>query len=62
PPLFERQEYRQSVPEVVYPGSFVLQVTARDKDQGPNGEVRYSLRPGGPDASSAWFSIDPATG
>ncbi|XP_061596681.1 protocadherin-16-like [Cololabis saira] len=61
PPLFDQQAYRQTIPEVVYPGSFVLQVTARDKDQGPNGDVRYSLLPGG-DSHSDWFSIDPVTG
>ncbi|XP_069737774.1 protocadherin-16 [Phaenicophaeus curvirostris] len=61
PPLFDQQEYKQSIPEVVYPGSFVLQVTARDKDQGPNGEVRYSILRG-QDGPSSWFSIDPATG
>ncbi|NWS78157.1 PCD16 protein, partial [Crotophaga sulcirostris] len=61
PPLFDQQEYKQSIPEVVYPGSFVLQVTARDKDQGPNGEVRYSILHSH-DAHSSWFAIDPATG
>ncbi|XP_036247619.1 protocadherin-16 [Molothrus ater] len=61
PPLFDQQEYKQSIPEVVYPGSFVLQVTARDKDQGPNGEVRYSILHGR-DTHSSWFTIDPATG
>ncbi|XP_053934824.1 protocadherin-16 isoform X2 [Cuculus canorus] len=61
PPLFDQQEYKQSIPEVVYPGSFVLQVTARDKDQGPNGEVRYSILHGR-DAHSSWFAIDPTTG
>ncbi|XP_010226080.1 PREDICTED: LOW QUALITY PROTEIN: protocadherin-16 [Tinamus guttatus] len=61
PPLFDQQEYKQSIPEVVYPGSFVLQVTARDKDQGPNGEVRYSIVHDR-DTHSSWFAIDPATG
>uniref|UniRef100_A0A674JQH3 Cadherin domain-containing protein n=1 Tax=Terrapene triunguis TaxID=2587831 RepID=A0A674JQH3_9SAUR len=61
PPLFDQQEYKQSIPEVVYPGSFVLQVTARDKDQGPNGEVRYSILHS-QDTHSNWFTIDPATG
>uniref|UniRef100_A0A803TUV6 Cadherin domain-containing protein n=1 Tax=Anolis carolinensis TaxID=28377 RepID=A0A803TUV6_ANOCA len=61
PPLFDTQEYEQSVPEVVYPGSFVLQVTARDKDQGPNGEVRYSLLHT-QETHSHWFAIDAATG
>uniref|UniRef100_A0A671WN05 Protocadherin-16 n=1 Tax=Sparus aurata TaxID=8175 RepID=A0A671WN05_SPAAU len=61
PPLFDQQAYRQTIPEVVYPGSFVLQVTARDKDQGPNGDVRYSLLKG-KNLHSDWFSIDPVTG
>lgn len=61
PPLFDQQAYKQTIPEVVYPGSFVLQVTARDKDTGPNGEVRYSLLPGA-SAHSNWFTIDPVTG
>ncbi|XP_026577443.1 protocadherin-16 [Pseudonaja textilis] len=61
PPLFDAQEYEQSVPEVVYPGSFVLQVTARDKDQGPNGEIHYSILHSH-QSHSHWFAIDPATG
>ncbi|XP_053163649.1 protocadherin-16 [Hemicordylus capensis] len=61
PPLFDAQEYEQTVPEVVYPGSFVLQVTARDKDQGPNGEVRYSILHTR-HTHSHWFAIDAATG
>uniref|UniRef100_A0A8C5B076 Protocadherin-16 n=1 Tax=Gadus morhua TaxID=8049 RepID=A0A8C5B076_GADMO len=61
PPLFDQQTYKQTIPEVVYPGSFVLQVTARDKDQGPNGDVRYSLLKA-KDTHSHWFSIDPLTG
>ncbi|KAJ8342522.1 hypothetical protein SKAU_G00324500 [Synaphobranchus kaupii] len=61
PPLFDQQEYKHAIPEVVYPGSFVLQVTARDKDQGPNGDIHYSiLRDAG--THSDWFAIDPDTG
>ncbi|KAM4619841.1 protocadherin-16 [Polymixia lowei] len=61
PPLFDQQTYKQTIPEVVYPGSFVLQVTARDKDQGPNGDIRYSLLKD-KNTHSDWFSIDPVTG
>ncbi|XP_077448676.1 protocadherin-16-like isoform X2 [Stigmatopora argus] len=61
PPLFDQRAYKQSIPEAVYPGSFVLQVTARDKDQGPNGEIRYSLLKGA-DSRWDWFSVDPRTG
>ncbi|XP_068174112.1 protocadherin-16-like [Antennarius striatus] len=61
PPLFDKPLYRQVIPEVVFPGSFVLQVTARDKDQGPNGDISYSiLQDQG--AYSNWFSIDSITG
>ncbi|XP_078514848.1 protocadherin-16 [Lissotriton helveticus] len=61
PPLFDQQVYKQTIPEVVYPGSFVLQVTARDKDQGPNGDIYYSILHNS-DTNSDWFTIDPATG
>ncbi|KAF1394297.1 hypothetical protein PFLUV_G00025060 [Perca fluviatilis] len=61
PPLFDRPVYRQVIPEVVFPGSFVLQVTARDKDHGPNGDINYSiLQDKG--AYSNWFSIESVTG
>ncbi|KAM6933427.1 protocadherin-16-like [Xenentodon cancila] len=61
PPLFYQSVYRQVIPEVVFPGSFVLQVTARDKDQGPNGDISYSILQ---DQSGyhSWFSIDSTTG
>lgn len=59
PPLFDQESYRQTIPEVVYPGSFVLQVTARDKDHGPNGDIHYRLLKG---KNSDWFSIHPDTG
>lgn len=61
PPLFDLQEYTQVIPEVAFPGSFVVQVTARDKDQGPNGDVQYSiLQTEG--THSDWFSVDTVTG
>ncbi|XP_067836845.1 protocadherin-16-like, partial [Heptranchias perlo] len=61
PPLFDHSGYRQSIPEVLYPGSFVLQVTARDKDEGSNGEIVYSII-SSPESHSDWFTIDQATG
>lgn len=61
PPQFDQYEYTQVIPEVVFPGSFVLQVTARDKDQGPNGKVRYSIMQN-LKTHSDWFSIDAETG
>ncbi|KAM9319167.1 protocadherin-16-like [Pholidichthys leucotaenia] len=61
PPLFDQPVYKQAIPEVVFPGSFVLQVTARDKDQGPNGDISYSILQ---DQGTyySWFSIDSITG
>uniref|UniRef100_A0A674PHG7 Protocadherin-16 n=1 Tax=Takifugu rubripes TaxID=31033 RepID=A0A674PHG7_TAKRU len=61
PPLFDQPVYRQVIPEVVFPGSFVLQVTARDKDHGPNGDIAYSLFQD-QGAYNKWFSIDSVTG
>ncbi|TRY66001.1 hypothetical protein DNTS_003781 [Danionella cerebrum] len=61
PPLFDQQEYNQVIPEVAFPGSFVVQVTARDKDQGHNGDVHYSILQK-EHSHSDWFSIDAVTG
>ncbi|XP_006770135.1 PREDICTED: protocadherin-16 [Myotis davidii] len=59
-PAFDRQLYRpEPLPEVALPGSFVVRVTARDPDQGTNGQVTYSLAPG---SHTRWFSIDPTSG
>ncbi|KAG5269346.1 hypothetical protein AALO_G00200980 [Alosa alosa] len=61
PPFFDQQVYTQVIPEVVFPGSFVVQVTARDKDQGPNGDIHYSiLQDHG--THEEWFGIDTVTG
>ncbi|XP_051882334.1 protocadherin-16 [Pristis pectinata] len=61
PPVFDHSGYRQSIPEVLYPGSFVLQVTARDKDEGINGDIVYSIV-NSPESHSDWFTIDRVTG
>ncbi|XP_056330520.1 protocadherin-16 [Danio aesculapii] len=61
PPLFDQQEYTQVIPEVAFPGSFVVQVTARDKDQGPNGDVHYSILQN-EGTHLNWFSVDAVTG
>uniref|UniRef100_A0A2K6QUC1 Protocadherin-16 n=1 Tax=Rhinopithecus roxellana TaxID=61622 RepID=A0A2K6QUC1_RHIRO len=59
-PAFDHQFYQpEPLPEVALPGSFVVRVTARDPDQGTNGQVTYSLAPG---AHTHWFSIDPTSG
>lgn len=44
PPVFEQDEYRASVHEDAQPGAEVCRVHATDRDLGPNGHVRYSIR------------------
>ncbi|XP_063060967.1 protocadherin-16 [Engraulis encrasicolus] len=65
-PAFDQQVYTQAIPEVVFPGSFVLQVTARDKDHGSNGEIHYSILHdrgrGTAPHDTEWFGIDAVTG
>ncbi|XP_032878094.1 protocadherin-16 [Amblyraja radiata] len=61
PPVFDHSRYKQSIPEVLYPGSFVLQVTARDKDDGINGDIVYGIV-NNPESHSEWFTIDQVTG
>ncbi|KAG7190894.1 hypothetical protein KM043_006955 [Ampulex compressa] len=56
-PEFEVDLYNISIVENLPNGFSVLQVIARDKDQGENGEFDYELR----DPSGA-FSVDPRSG
>ncbi|KAL6045188.1 hypothetical protein STEG23_013879, partial [Scotinomys teguina] len=44
PPVFEQAEYRAAVREDAQPGVEVCRVRATDRDLGPNGLVRYSIR------------------
>ena len=44
PPVFEESEYRAAVREDARPGTEVCRVRATDRDLGPNGHVRYSIR------------------
>ncbi|XP_056442399.1 protocadherin-23 [Gadus chalcogrammus] len=65
PPLFERDAYTVRLAEDVPPGTSVVQVKARDGDEGPNASVRYSLLgPGGsgPQRDPLPFTVDPSSG
>ncbi|XP_021567793.1 protocadherin alpha-C1 [Carlito syrichta] len=42
-PVFEHSVYRTQVPETAPNGTVLFRVQASDPDEGPNGEVRYSL-------------------
>nr|CAD7429363.1 unnamed protein product [Timema monikensis] len=57
-PEFELQAYSASVMENLEPGTFVLQPTATDQDQGLNAKIRYSLLGENVDR----FTVDPETG
>lgn len=76
-PVFERNSYfaeiREDAPVCIYLvaltqsflqiGTTVLSVFARDFDDGPNGEVEYSLSSGDlPEAAEALFFINAASG
>ncbi|XP_007669727.1 protocadherin-19 isoform X1 [Ornithorhynchus anatinus] len=45
PPRFSEPRYRVAVPENNTPGAYLLSVTARDPDLGPNGSVAYQIAP-----------------
>uniref|UniRef100_A0A8C3WY49 Dachsous cadherin-related 2 n=1 Tax=Catagonus wagneri TaxID=51154 RepID=A0A8C3WY49_9CETA len=71
PPVFEQSEYRAAVREDAPPGAEVCRVRATDRDLGPNGHVRYSLRSrqapgagggGGPLGDAAHFSVEELSG
>ncbi|XP_060531934.1 cadherin-related tumor suppressor [Cylas formicarius] len=57
-PEFYPQKYFVAVPDDVKPGTTVLKVTARDRDEGENAMVTYKLE----NESDGLFSIDEWTG
>uniref|UniRef100_A0A8C5NZZ1 Protocadherin gamma subfamily A, 10 n=1 Tax=Jaculus jaculus TaxID=51337 RepID=A0A8C5NZZ1_JACJA len=60
-PVFTLPEYRVKVPENLPAGTQLLQVTATDKDEGPNGEVTYSFQKL-PDTQLLKFQLNKNTG
>lgn len=59
PPHFVRSVYEASVAENAAIGTFVVKVSATDKDVGTNGNLTYSIPEGIADGK---FSVDPTTG
>ncbi|XP_035671620.1 cadherin-23-like [Branchiostoma floridae] len=57
-PVFEEDEYRVEIAEVVEAGATIVQVRATDADSGPNQALVYSLV----GEHSQLFSIEPRTG
>ncbi|XP_040107285.1 protocadherin-23 [Oryx dammah] len=71
PPVFEESEYRAAVREDARPGTEVCRVRATDRDLGPNGHVRYSIRSrqapgaggsGGALGDAAYFVVEELSG
>ncbi|XP_061109179.1 protocadherin Fat 4 isoform X2 [Conger conger] len=56
PPVFDEEDYQTSVLEDAAIGNSILQITAKDHDEGSNADIRYILDEGSP------FQIDPKSG
>ena len=64
-PYFSLSSYSVIVPENIAIGFLVINVTAQDKDSGPNGQVTYSLAQGTNDTDalvSETFSVNSSNG
>lgn len=58
-PLFEKDVYVISIPEDAPPGSSLIQMQARDADDGANSDIVYSILRSSQDSA---ISIEPETG
>ncbi|XP_053180036.1 protocadherin alpha-8-like [Scomber japonicus] len=61
-PVFTKPLYKTSITENVPVGASVITVTASDADEGPNGEISYSLSSKDQDHILEIFKIDEHTG
>ncbi|KAJ8335644.1 hypothetical protein SKAU_G00389860 [Synaphobranchus kaupii] len=62
PPVFPRDEDAITVSESATPGTVLFIGSARDRDAGANGRVRYSLQAEGSETGAATFAVDPRLG
>ncbi|XP_042588376.1 protocadherin gamma-C5-like isoform X30 [Cyprinus carpio] len=61
-PVFEKNVYKAAISENTKRGTTILKVEAKDLDEGPNGEIKYSLGEHTSDALRSLFHIDENTG
>ncbi|CAM5170960.1 unnamed protein product [Natator depressus] len=61
-PVFDKSSYQARLVENSPSGTLVIKLNATDVDEGPNGEVRYSLGSHNSEALRRIFSIDDQTG
>lgn len=60
-PEFDKSEYEADVLEIAEPGTSVFQVTAKDRDEGDNSILSYSII-NTPMSYANWFQIDSRSG
>ncbi|XP_059396090.1 protocadherin gamma-C5-like isoform X17 [Carassius carassius] len=61
-PVFDKNVYKAAISENTEKGTTILKVEAKDLDEGPNGEIKYSLGEHTSDALRSLFHIDEDTG